>query len=328
MENYPLISICVPVYNVEKYLPVCVNSLLCQTYPNIEYVFVDDNSSDESLYILNQLVKGRKLNIQIIHNKENKGLSSVRNIALSNANGEFIIWVDSDDYIEFDTLTKLYKKQKEGNFDIVTYDIVAHYSDKDEIISSPDYESPRQMTLLLLSRKAPVCVCGRLIRKSLYNNGQISCMPGINCGEDFQVSSRLSYFSERVGSLHETLYHYTCTNQSSYTFKFSRERCDQDWQSLLLLEDFFNNKDKVYSEALQLAKLELAVHHIAHSCKYSDKAYFYICHNRISNICYSYYRSVPLHYRLCLIIKKYCIARFYVLCSSFLYKILKNIFKK
>lgn len=98
--NKPLISVIVPVYNVEKFLSRCLNSILAQTYNNLEVILVDDGSTDNSGKICDDYALKDK-RIRVIH-KQNGGVSSARNMALSVAKGEYIGFVDSDDYIEND----------------------------------------------------------------------------------------------------------------------------------------------------------------------------------------------------------------------------------
>ncbi|MCH4242405.1 MAG: glycosyltransferase [Prevotella sp.] len=312
MERNPLVSICVPVYNVEKYISTCVKSLLGQTYDNIEFIFVDDGSTDKSLNLLKKLLSNYDRNAQIIENMHNRGLSVVRNIALKYVHGDFILWVDSDDQIDLETVEKLIKKQSEADYDIVTYDILAHYKNHDEKIVSPDFSSPQNMTITLLSRRAPVCVCGRFIRFSLYQKENILSLPDLNCGEDYQVSARLAFFARRVGNLHECLYHYNCTNQDSYTYHFSVDRCEQEWKSIFFLEDFFKGKGECYSRALDRGKLEMAAHHIAHCCQWGNRTYYFLIRKRISSINKELGADLPLYLRLCLKTNNYNITYLYV----------------
>ena len=112
-----LISVIVPVYNVENYLDKCIESIVNQTYKNLEIILVDDGSLDSSSKICDEwAVKDNR--IKVIH-KTNGGVSSARNEGLKNANGDFIAFVDSDDWLELNMYEKLISKQKETNTDIV-----------------------------------------------------------------------------------------------------------------------------------------------------------------------------------------------------------------
>lgn len=111
-----LISIIVPVYNVEKYLKECIDSVISQTYKNLEIILVDDGSTDKSGEICDEYSK-KDSRIKVIH-KENGGLSDARNVALDIAKGEYIGFVDSDDYVEKDMFETLYKLAEEHNTEI------------------------------------------------------------------------------------------------------------------------------------------------------------------------------------------------------------------
>lgn len=127
-----LVSIIVPIYNVETYLPKCLDSLINQTYSNIEIICVNDGSPDNSSEILEKYAQNDK-RIKII-NQENKGLSGARNTGIENAKGEYILFVDSDDWIELNTCEKLYNIVKEKNCDIVTFILKSVYDSGNESI--------------------------------------------------------------------------------------------------------------------------------------------------------------------------------------------------
>lgn len=103
----PLISVIVPCYNVEEYLPKCIESILSQTYENLEILLVDDGSSDNSGRICDEYA-GKDCRIRVIH-KENGGLSDARNVALDVMKGEYVTFIDSDDYVEEDYVEILYR---------------------------------------------------------------------------------------------------------------------------------------------------------------------------------------------------------------------------
>ena len=119
----PLVSIGIPIYNVESYIQRCAKSLFEQTYDNIEYIFVNDYTPDKSVNILQDLLDeypNRKKQTIILHNTKNLGLSTTRNIAIDSMTGQFVMWVDSDDFIEPDMVEKLIIAQSSNDADIVT----------------------------------------------------------------------------------------------------------------------------------------------------------------------------------------------------------------
>ncbi len=115
------VSVIVPVYNVEKYLEECIESLINQTLTDIEIICINDGSTDNSLKILEELQK-KDNRIKII-NQKNSGVSSARNNGIENATGEYIGFVDSDDWIDSDYYEKLYNTAKKYNSDIAAGDM-------------------------------------------------------------------------------------------------------------------------------------------------------------------------------------------------------------
>ena len=113
----PLISLIVPVFNVEKYLKRCLDSLISQSYKNIEIILIDDGSTDESGKICDRYAKEHSNIIKVLH-QENQGLSMARNAGLDIAIGEYIGFVDSDDYVEPKMFERLYNNLLESNADI------------------------------------------------------------------------------------------------------------------------------------------------------------------------------------------------------------------
>ena len=124
----PEISIIVPVYNVEKYLPRCVDSILNQTFTNFELILVNDGSTDRSGIICDQYKK-RDNRIKVIH-KTNEGVSKARNIGISEAKGRYIEFIDSDDWIERSLLEDTLKQIRIDNSDIIFFGLL--YEDEDD----------------------------------------------------------------------------------------------------------------------------------------------------------------------------------------------------
>ena len=119
-EKKDLISVVIPVYNTEKYLKECIDSVINQSYNNLEIILVDDGSTDNSLEICNKYADMDK-RIKVIH-KNNGGLSDARNVGIENANGKYITFVDSDDFIENDMYELLYNDVCENNAEIAGCD--------------------------------------------------------------------------------------------------------------------------------------------------------------------------------------------------------------
>lgn len=124
----PKISVIIPVYNVEKYIEECLESVSKQTFSDIEIICVDDCGQDNSIKIVEEYQK-KDNRIKIITHNKNKGLAASRNTGMAQASGDYISYIDSDDYIETNFLEELYKKAIETNADIVQSSIIFYYED-------------------------------------------------------------------------------------------------------------------------------------------------------------------------------------------------------
>ena len=139
MSNYgnELISIIVPVYNVEQYLEKCVDSIINQTYKNLEIILVDDGATDSSGKLCDELAKIDN-RIKVYH-KENGGLSDARNYGVERATGEYIGFVDSDDYIDAEMYEKLYEAIKKENVDVAECNLKIIYPEREELFTEQNY---------------------------------------------------------------------------------------------------------------------------------------------------------------------------------------------
>lgn len=126
-----LISIVVPVYNVEKYLDKCIDSLVNQTYENLEIILIDDGSKDNSAKICDNW-KDKDNRIKVVH-KKNGGLSEARNVGIDYAEGDYIAFIDSDDWVDKNFIKYLYEQLKKYNADIAASAIIKTYKDYNEI---------------------------------------------------------------------------------------------------------------------------------------------------------------------------------------------------
>ena len=251
-----LVSICVPIYNVENYIERCAVSLLGQTYGKIEYVFVNDCSPDKSVEVLSKVMEdypGKKDFVKIISHEKNRGLAAARNTAVNHSEGDFILHVDSDDYLGIDAVEKLVNKQQETDADIVTGQAVQIEKDKSSVMRRPQFLSQDDFVKEMIVPSISHTIWGRLIRKSLYTDNGIEAKEGVNIGEDLQAMSKLAYYAKKVETIWDVVYYYDCTNELSYMNQFdtaSIRRLVQDTTSMEIVRDFFVGKsDKFQNQA-------------------------------------------------------------------------------
>jgi len=212
------ISVIIPVFNVEKFLPDCLNSILRQTITDIEIICVNDGSTDSSLEILHAYQK-RDNRIRVI-NQSNAGVSEARNRAIESAVGEYIAMVDSDDWIECDMLEKLYKEAKNKDADIVECDLIEHrelkldaikyrrlkiksnFLVKIKINSGKPYNWRDIKSNVLYSR---AYVWNKIYRTSLIKDNII--FDG-RSGEDYPFVIEAFLKADKIVYLNQPLYHY------------------------------------------------------------------------------------------------------------------------
>ncbi len=179
MTNNPLVSVIVPVYNVEKFLPDCLKSVIGQTYENLEIICVNDGSPDKCGDILQKFAnKDKRI---VILNKENGGLSSARNAGMKVAKGDFVFFLDSDDWIDKKCIESLVTTQLRTNADVVcVHDIIIYYSPKhtlNERIISGHTEGVFQITNEILN-KMWVVAWGKLFKRQQILDLDISFPEG------------------------------------------------------------------------------------------------------------------------------------------------------
>lgn len=209
MQNgTPLLSIIVPVYNILEYLPRCVHSITAQTYKNLEILLVDDGSTDGTGELCDSLA-GEDARIRVFH-KENGGSSSARNLGISQAKGEYLGFVDSDDYIEPDMYERLYKG-------IVEYKVSMVQIGRDEIDEQGNLlpnicQPPKEATFIdsesflyeLIMHRGDCSFCTKLIHRDLF---RIGVFPEGKLNEDFYLLIHMLPKMKGLVSLPEQTYH-------------------------------------------------------------------------------------------------------------------------
>lgn len=237
-------SLIIPIYGVEKYIERNADSVLGQTYDAIQFIFVDDGTKDSSIDILNRVIEERYPHLKdriVIHRQENKGLPSARKAGLQYASGDYILHVDSDDWLETDAVERLAAELQRNPVDILYFDFYREYeSGKIKIARSKEYsaESIREFIFDLFIYKARGYVWNKCVRRSLYEDNHI-LFPLHGMHEDICLNSQLIWFSRSISYLKEPLYHYRKDNPTSITAKKKRRRREESTRNMLDLLAFF-----------------------------------------------------------------------------------------
>lgn len=220
-----LISIIVPVYNVECYLDACMASILNQTYRNIEIILVDDGATDQSGKMCNYYAELDK-RVRVLH-KKNGGLSDARNKGIAYAQGEYIMFVDSDDVVSLDIARYLYQLLKSSYADIAICDPIHCYPGK-EIVFEPEtsqwiFEPEDAIAEMLYQRSFLVAAWGKLYRKKYFDHIRF---PFGMLFEDSAVMYKIFDEAKRIVYSNAKLYGYMHREGSITTKGFSRRDCD------------------------------------------------------------------------------------------------------
>ncbi len=223
------VSVIVPVYKAEKHIERCAVSLFEQDFEDIEYIFVNDDSPDNSIDVLQKTIKdypARQPHIKIINHVKNKGLGAARRTGLKNATGEYIMHIDDDDWCELDMISSLYTKAQETNADIVICDAFFNSKDK-EVYGKQEYaESVEDNLRNLLRVKINAFVWNKLVKHSLYKDNNIYSPTEINMAEDRWLVTRLFLVATSIVYVPRAFYHYWQDNPDSICSKTSAKTWD------------------------------------------------------------------------------------------------------
>lgn len=206
----PKVSIIVPIFNVEKYLRKCLESLVNQTMQDIEIILVNDASPDHSDIIMQEYGKKYPNLVKCIYLKENLRQGGARNRGIYTAEGEYVTFVDSDDWIDTDYVEKLYQKAEETHSDIVYSDYIIVDNGKknirtDVFLQQCGVQSEEKRKANLLLAGTGPCWC--LIRKELITEHELFFPEGI-LYEDMAICPLYAYYAERIERVEGTYYYY------------------------------------------------------------------------------------------------------------------------
>lgn len=208
------VSVIVPVYNVEEYLAPCLDSLVKQTLQDIEIIVVNDGSPDNSQEIIDRYVK-KYPNLVKAMIKENGGQASARNMALEIAKGEYVNFVDSDDWVRIDMYENMYKKAKEEDADIVVCNTTDYY--KDYAV----YHKPAEFTNKLKQTPSP---CNKLFKRSFI--GDLRFPEGKMWYEDFTFVTELLMMTDKIARCENDYYQCNCREESTMSNNNSPKNLD------------------------------------------------------------------------------------------------------
>lgn len=227
MINNPAVSIIVPVYNVENYLSRCLDSILSQTFVDYEVLLIDDGSTDCSRFICDEYAV-RDNRIKVFH-KKNGGVASARQLGLDNCCGEYVIHVDSDDWIEPTMLEELYVVAKKSNVDIVICDYYVNANLKQNYVRQKPLSLLPVEVLHSIFQNLHGSLWNKLVKKSCFERYKIHFLDGVDYCEDVLIWVQLLQHSDiKIEYIQKAFYHYYMNKDSithAYTQRTYKVRC-------------------------------------------------------------------------------------------------------
>lgn len=238
------LSVIIPIYNSEKYIQRCIQSVINQTYKNLEIILINDGSTDNTQKILENFYKQDKR--IIIINKENEGVSAARNIGIEISSGEYIHCLDSDDWIENDMYEDMIKKIELYDLDIIVSNFYWDYDngryeiknclpiDENIIINNKDF-----LKKYFFSGKSYPAIWNKIFKAELYKKNNIRYPSEISIGEDMVTISKLFYCAEKIGKINKTYLHYI-QNSGSITKNNNITKIKEIFRATEMIESYFN----------------------------------------------------------------------------------------
>lgn len=235
----PKVSVIVPFYNVEKYIEKCLNSLVNQTLEDIEIILVNDGSKDESYKIAQEFQKKYSNKIKY-YEKTNGGLGDARNYGINYASGEYIAFLDSDDYVENTMYEEMYEKAKQEDADMVECDFWWEYPDKKKEDIGETYSNQKEMLY-----KSRVVAWNKLIKREIYqNHPEARFSVGLRY-EDIEGFYKILPYINKVAYVRKTFIHYL---QRQGSISNTQNRRNED--IFIVLENVINyyKENNLYDE--------------------------------------------------------------------------------
>ncbi|WP_314916763.1 glycosyltransferase family 2 protein [Capnocytophaga gingivalis] len=299
--NNPLISIIVPVYNGETYLARCLDSLLDQTYAPIEILVVNDGSQDRTTEILSQYEQYPQIKVFY---QENKGVSQARNLALKNFNGDFVCFVDSDDYVTPTYCEKLYQALIKNNTDIsiCKYTFIEEEGKEVSFIESDNtytYTSLEALSLLLEDTLIKSYPWGKLFNRKLFQN--LSFPKDRIAFEDYALLFRLFEKAKAVVIINDSLYNYV-HYENSLSHQMDEEKSFHFFLGIMEMYDFacqYREKLPNWNRIVEkTAKQSLfAIKRFYLFSKKTNKSIEQIMRERLTAFYSNEYKKIPFKYR-------------------------------
>ena len=299
MDKYR-ISLIVPIYGVEKYIAKFAESALDQTYQDLQFIFVNDGTKDRSMEILRELISSRYTHLQsriVIIDKENGGLPSARKAGLDVAEGEYVLFADSDDWMETDAVEKVMAKADETHADIIYFDLIKEYGNRTSYKRERDYTGATKDDFIvnMFNYKSFGYTVTKCFKRRLYTENVIY-FPKLGMHEDIYLMSQIIFHAKSLVHIPEALYHYRKDNPDSFCAQDRLKRHVSSTTNLLDLYEHYreNLKGSPIERVAGSILMRAGQHSIMHGYDFFEK-YPYLARDiRKTRISCRYRTAVPM----------------------------------
>jgi len=241
----PKVSVIIPVYKVERYIERCACSLFEQSLEDMEFIFVDDCSPDNSMSIIKSVAENypnRKNQIKYLYHEKNCGLTLTRNTGLSFATGVYIAHCDSDDWVDVSMYEKLYNCAIKENADVCFCNFQFALKDGLELYLCSSVYPDKVKTINSYIGTSWTVLWNMIAKRSLYTEYNLKSPENISYCEDFYLSVRLFYYADKISKVDEALYFYNQVNVNSIMHGLNKKsELDERWAYLNTIQ-FFKNR--------------------------------------------------------------------------------------
>ena len=310
MDKYR-ISLIVPIYGVEKYIAKFAESALDQTYQDLQFIFVNDGTKDRSMEILRELISSRYTHLQsriVIVDKENGGLPSARKAGLDVAEGEYVLFADSDDWMETDAAEKVMAKADETDADIIYFDLIKEYGNRTSYKRERNYTGATKDDFIvnMFNYKSFGYTVTKCFKRKLYTENVIY-FPKLGMHEDIYLMSQIIFYAKSLAHIPEALYHYRKDNPDSFCAQDRLKRHVSSTTNLLDLYEHYrdNLKGSPIERVAGSILMRAGQHSIMHGYDFFEKYPYLAGDIRKTSISCRYRTAVPMQ----VIVKIYALFR-------------------
>ena len=241
------VSVIIPIYDVEKYIDRCLNSVKNQSFTDFEVIMINDGSPDKSKDIAQKYVDTDERFTLI--NQENQGIANVRNKGLTLAKGEYICFVDSDDFCTKDYLEKLYNTAKKNNADIVccAFSVYNENNSKNRMVNTRNlkggtYSNKQATNLVIRDYTLKAYLWNKIWKRDLFIKNNI-LFPHMNCFEDAVVVPKLMHFANKLVAIDDCCYYYVIRDTSALTKHTTFKTLNEYLIIMEILRNFFEENN-------------------------------------------------------------------------------------